>query len=179
MTCDPSHFRDTCVSLSHSHSMSLSQAAVSCAASQGVELVPLRVTGRHPAPGSSGDNSVCQDHTRWTIPGRKGLLAITQCPGADGGGGGGGFQRPPLPHGACVEDHGQGHLPGVAATPGPAVQDSPGRQGSESSSGPAGERPTLCSSGWGWHPVALASAWSRIRASWGVVSSAQGSSVRA
>ena len=99
MTGDPSHFRDTCVSLSHSHSMSPSQAAVSCAASQGVELVPLGVTGRHPAPGSSGDNSVCQDHTCWTIPGRKGLLAISQCPGTDRGGvGAGGGSSDPLLH---------------------------------------------------------------------------------
>lgn len=62
-----------------------SQAAVSCVASQGVELVPLRVMGRHPTPGSSADNGVCQDCTRWTIPGRKGLLAISQCPGVVGG----------------------------------------------------------------------------------------------
>lgn len=157
----------------------LSQAAVSCVASQGVELVPLRVTGRHPTPGSSGDNGVCQDRACWTIPGRKGLLAIGQCPGTDRDGEGGQVPVTPPLHRACVEDHGQAHLPGVAATPGPAVQDSPGRQSSESSSSPAAERPTLCSSGRGWHPGALASAWSRIPASWGVVSSAQGSSVRA
>lgn len=67
----------------------LSQVAVSCVASQGVELVPLRVTGRHPTLGSSGDNGVCQDRACWTIPGRKGLLAIGQCPGTDRDGEGG------------------------------------------------------------------------------------------
>lgn len=69
-------------------------------------------------------------------------------------------------------------LPAVAGVPGAVVHDSPGMQSSVRVSCPSGERPSVCSSGRGWHPGALTLASSRAVAS-GEVSFAWGSSMKA
>lgn len=108
---------------------------------------------------------------RWHLPGlhppgRKGLLSISQC--AHPNWGAGRSPRSPPSCRAQVGDCGRGHLPGVAAAPRAAAQDTPGRWPSVRASQPAGERLHVCCPRRGWHPDALPSARSE-----------QGSPVRA